>query len=370
MAERTTRPTLPATPLVGLLVATLIVLWLARNILAPFVIAAVLAYAFTPVIEMLTRRSGLPRLAVIVVSYLAVVMVLIGLLIFLGDKIVAELQTLQRQGPNAIAYALRQVIGSDSLRIGDSTISVVAIARQLQDALAGMVASPGGALHLAGQVADVALQAVLTLIVTFYFLVDGARFWDFALRFVPPTRRGRAIAVGDRIHLVLGRWLRGQLILIALVSVAVYLLLGPILHVPSALAIAVLTGILEVIPLVGPLVAGAIAAVVALSSGGPGLALAVVVIYVVLRQLEDQLVMPLLIGRAVHLHPVVTIFAVLTGLATWGILGGLLAVPVAAALNVILRDLYPHEPDPTVEAAGSGDAKAEPAVVQDLAERR
>ena len=129
----------------------------------------------------------------------------------------------------------------------------------------------------------------------------------------------------------------------------VYLLLGPILHVPYALAIAVLTGFLEVIPLIGPLLAATIAAVVALSSGGTGLAIAVIVTYVVLRQIEDQLVMPLLIGRAVHLHPVVTIFSVLVGLSAWGVLGGLLAVPVAAALNVALRELYPPD-DPAPEA--------------------
>ena len=66
-----------------------------------------------------------------------------------------------------------------------------------------------------------------------------------------------------------------------------------------------------------------------------------IVIYVVLRQVEDQLVMPVLIGRVVHLHPVMTIFAVLVGISAWGVLGGLLAVPAAAALNVTLQELYP-----------------------------
>jgi predicted PurR-regulated permease PerM len=325
------------------------VLWLARNILAPFIIAAVLAYAFTPVMAILTRRSGMPRLLVVVVTYLVAVGVLIGLFVWLGGRLVTELQTLQQQGANAIAYALHQLLGRDSLQIGDTQISVTSIARQLQEGLAGLLATPGDALHLAGQVLDVALQAILTLIVTFYLLVDGARFWHFALGFVPAARRSRVTAIGDRIHIVLGRWLRGQLILIALVAVVVYLLLGPILHVPYALAIAVLTGFLEVIPLIGPLLAATIAAVVALSSGGTGLAIAVIVTYVVLRQIEDQLVMPLLIGRAVHLHPVVTIFSVLVGLSAWGVLGGLLAVPVAAALNVALRELYPPD-DPAPEA--------------------
>ena len=115
------------------------------------------------------------------------------------------------------------------------------------------------------------------------------------------------------IHEVLGRWLRGQLLLVALVSIVVYVILGPILHLRYALAIGILTGVLEVIPLIGPVVAAAIAATDAFAQSGTQTAIVVIVIYVVLRQVEDQLVMPVVIGRAVHLHPVVTIFAVLVG---------------------------------------------------------
>ena len=171
--------------------------------------------------------------------------------------------------------------------------------------------------------------------------------------------------VGGRIHHVLGRWLRGTAFLIVLVAVVVYVILGPILHVPYALALGILTGILEIIPLVGPIIAAAIAAVVAFTAGGSGLAITVVVVYLVLRQVEDQVVSPIVIGRAVHLHPVVTIFAVLVGISAWGALGGLLAVPVAAAVNVTLRELYPETtkelegptpkpPDPSAPPAGGG----------------
>ena len=127
------------------------------------------------------------------------------------------------------------------------------------------------------------------------------------------------------------------------VAFVVYVVIGPILHLPYALAIAVLTGVLEIIPLVGPLIATAIAGTDAFAHGGAGLALAVVVFYFVVRQVEDQVVMPVVVGRAVHLHPVVTIFAVLVGLSTYGVLGGLLGVPVAAAVNVIFRELAEPE---------------------------
>ncbi|HEY0444736.1 MAG TPA: AI-2E family transporter, partial [Candidatus Limnocylindrales bacterium] len=89
----------------------------------------------------------------------------------------------------------------------------------------------------------------------------------------------------------------------------------------------------------------------AFASGGTGVAAIVIVFYFVLRQIEDQVVMPVVIGRAVHLHPVVTIFAVLVGLSAYGILGGLLGVPIAAALNVVFRELYPTRSTTATDAA-------------------
>jgi predicted PurR-regulated permease PerM len=157
---------------------------------------------------------------------------------------------------------------------------------------------------------------------------------------------------------VLGRWLRGQLLLMVLVTAVFYIILGPILHVPFALALAILSGVLEIIPLVGPIIAAALAATVTYSAHGTDTTLVVLVVYLVVRQVEDQVVMPLVIGRAVHLHPVVTIFAVLVGLGTWGVLGGLLGVPVAAAINVTLHELYLEETgeDSAKEQSGAGAA--------------
>jgi predicted PurR-regulated permease PerM len=204
---------------------------------------------------------------------------------------------------------------------------------------------------MAGVVGEFALQAILAAIVTFYFLVDGARFRDNVVEVLPADRRASTVALLARIHLVLGKWLRGQLLLIVLVAAVTYLVLGPILHLPYALAIAVVTGVLEIIPLVGPIAATVVAGTDAFARGGASLAAVVIVFYFVLRQVEDQVVMPVVIGRAVHLHPVVTILAVLVGLSTYGILGGLLGVPVAAALNVIYRELYRPDETPEVRPA-------------------
>jgi predicted PurR-regulated permease PerM len=328
---------------IALIVATLIVLWLARAVLGPFIVAAVVAYAFSPLVARAERQFGWPRIAIVAVGYV-IAFVVIGLLGWLlAGRVITEITALASSGPDAFAKTLRDLLGSDTISIGGQQITVAEIASQIQVRITSLFASPGDALHMAGVVGEFGLEAILAIIVTFYFLVDGTTFRDHVVNVLPRERRATTVDLLERIHLVLGKWLRGQALLIVFVSAITYVVLGPILHLPYALAIAVVTGILETIPLVGPLAATAIAGTDAFARGGPTLAVIVVAFYFVFRQIEDQVVMPLVIGRAVHLHPVVTIFAVLVGLHTYGVLGGLLGVPVAAALNVVYRELYPSD---------------------------
>jgi predicted PurR-regulated permease PerM len=336
-------------PWVVLALATLVVLWLARDVLGPFVVGAVIAYAFGPPVTVAQRRTGWPRIAVVGVGYIVSLAIVIILAALLADQAVREFGTLATGGPDALATTLRSLVGADSINLAGQTFSISEIAQAAEDQIAGLFASPGDALHLATQAGSFLLDSFLVVVVSFYLLLDGPRLLERMVLRVPDDRRDRLVAILDRIHVTLGRWLRGQLLLIALVALAVYLILGPILHVPHALAIGILTGILEILPLVGPIVATAIAAIFAFSSGGLTLAIIVVVIYFVLRQVEDQLVMPVVIGRIVHLHPVVTIFAVLVGLSAFGLLGGVLGVPVAAAAMVVFNEFFPpdQEPAPT-----------------------
>jgi len=346
---------------VWLLVLVAVLFWLARPVMGPFVVAGVIAYAFSPVVGAVRNRTGLPR-ALIALLGMAAAVILIGLALWaFGGAVSRELDLLIRGGPDAVALLLRQLVGSDSITIGTRTITVKELGNELQSALTGLLQSPGTALRYAEGVSKAALDSVLALIVTFYLLADGTRFRDVTLRFLAPADRARTLRIVEHIQVVLGRWLRGQLLLVVLVAVVVYVVLGPILGVRYSGAIAVLTGVLEIIPLVGPLIAAAIAGTIAFSSGGAGLAVAVIVFYTVLRQIEDQVVMPIVIGRAVHLHPVVTIFAVIVGLSTFGVLGGLLAVPTAAAVNVALHDFYGDELGPLEVGAQDRHDPADPA---------
>jgi predicted PurR-regulated permease PerM len=319
----------------------LVVAWVGHAVLGPFIVAAVVAYAFSPLVSTAERRLGWPRPLVVLIGYV-IALGAIGVAGYLiAGQAVRELELLAKGGPDALAATLHQIFGSDTIVLGTQTISVAAIAAQIQDSLTHLL-GPGDALNVARSVGESALKAVLVLIVAFYFLVDGPEFHDLAVRLFPTAYRARTVALLTEIHTVLGRWLRGQLFLIVLVAAVVYVILGPIMGLRYALAIGILTGILEIIPLVGPIIAAGIAATDAVMQGGLSTAGVVIFVYIVLRQVEDQLVMPVVIGRAVHLHPIVTIFAVLIGLEVYGVLGGLLGVPAAAAINVVFHALYPH----------------------------
>ena len=328
--------------LLVLALSVVVVLWLARGIIGPFVVAGVLAYAFSPVVSGVERRTHLPRIVVVGLGYILFFGLVSVLAYVAAERAGKELTELSSGGHDVISSALHKLLGN-SVVIAGNTYNVEDLARQIRGAFLGLVNSPTSAVQMAERAVEIGLQAILCLIITFYLLLDGHRFGQFALRFLDRGQRAGTLRLAQRIHVVLGRWLRGQLLLIVLVAVVIYVILGPVLHVPFALALAILSGVLEIIPLVGPIIAAALAATVTYSAHGTDTTIVVLVVYFVVRQVEDQVVMPLVIGRAVHLHPVVTIFAVLVGLGTWGILGGLLGVPVAAAINVTLHELYPEE---------------------------
>jgi predicted PurR-regulated permease PerM len=328
--------------LLVLALSVVVVLWLARGIIGPFVVAGVLAYAFSPVVSGVERRTRLPRIVVVGLGYVIFLGLAAVLAYVAAERAGKELTDLSSGGHDVISSALHKLLGN-SVVIAGNTYNVEDLARQIRSAFLGLVNSPTSAVQMAERAVEIGLQAILCLIITFYLLLDGHRFGQFAMRFLDRDQKVGTLRIAHRIHVVLGRWLRGQLLLIVLVAVVMYVILGPILHVPFALALAILSGVLEIIPLVGPLIAATLAATVAYSAHGTDTTIVVLIVYFAVRQVEDQVVMPLVIGRAVHLHPVVTIFAVLVGLGTWGVLGGLLGVPVAAAINVTLQELYPEE---------------------------
>jgi len=328
------------------IVALAVFLYSVRQVLPPFIIGAVLAYIFSPVVSALQRRLRLSRLPAVALFYAIVFVPLIILGVFFGRTLLDETGELIARAPGILANLLRQIFGAGPVIVFGRTLLPYEVATLAIDSLWAYLGTPQEAVYLATLAFEVIVDVFLSLVVLFYLLLDREQFVAFAVRLLPAERRPRALFIGGQVNRVLGRYVRGVFFLVVFMTAATWLGLA-LLGIRYAFPVAVATGILEIIPFVGPVVAGAIAVVVALTHHDVGRAVAVGVFYLVLRQLEDQVVAPQVLGRAVALHPVTVIFAVLAGGAVAGLLGVLLAIPVAAAIKVIGENL--STPPPAAE---------------------
>jgi predicted PurR-regulated permease PerM len=214
----------------------------------------------------------------------------------------------------------------------------------IRDAQATIVGLPHLILHnslsVASHTVATVLQLLTFLISTFYLLRDAPRLGGWLSGRLPARSRTETLALARDVDAVLGEYLRAEVILIALMS-TVSLIALMVLGVHFALVLAPVVGFLEIFPIIGPLVAITIVTLVALvGPAGFGLshvsyAVIVALVFFVLRQVEDYLVIPNVVGHALKLHPVVILFALVSGLTLGGILGMFLAVPVTGMLKVL-----------------------------------
>lgn len=321
------------------------VLWVARGVLPPFIIAGILAYVLSPLVDQLAARTGVRRPLVALGVFVVVLLVVFGLVWIAGARLGGEIRDISRESPSIVEAIVNDVTGGQTVELFGQSLSSADLGRRLDVATRQEVGTPTQALQAVRVGFELLLAVLLVFISLAYMLIDGRQLFQYLLRFVPSEHRGRVESVSAEVHRVLGRYLRGQLMLVVLMSAVTFAILEWGFHLPYALGIGVLTGLLEIIPLIGPIAAATIACTVGFSRGGASEAAALAMTYLVLRQLEDQLIMPIVVGRAVHVHPLVTIFSVLVGEKIGGVLGMILAVPVAASVKVVLDYAY-REPSP------------------------
>ena len=316
-------------------------LYLIRSILAPFVVAAILAYILVPAVDALAEKLRVRRFIIVLALYGFLILILSVLFLWAEPSLMFELRSLRRDSFAVVHGAIVQLVGSEQFEILGNTYDADLLARSIVEQVREVFNSPTSAIQFAQALFQGLAEVALTLIALFYLLLDWEALVALVFRFVPASERPRVGELAKSIHIILGRYLRGQLILVAAMGLVTWIILDLVFHVPFSFAIAAATGFLEVMPLLGPVVAAGIAAVAALSTGGTTLALQVIVFYTVLRQVEDQLVAPNVLGRAVNVHPLAAIFSVLVGGLLAGPLGLLLGVPAAAAIQVVLDALKP-----------------------------
>jgi predicted PurR-regulated permease PerM len=184
-------------------------------------------------------------------------------------------------------------------------------------------------------------NSLIVIVLTVYFLFDMPRIRTTLYRLIPNTRRPRAILIGDQVFAKVGAYVLGN-VLISIITGTATLIWLTVFHVPYPLLLGIFVGLLDLVPVVGSTIAGVVVAAVALTVSLP-VCLATIVFFVVFRLVEDYLLVPRIIGRAVNVPALITVVAVLIGGALLGIVGALVAIPVAAAIQLITEEvLYPR----------------------------
>jgi predicted PurR-regulated permease PerM len=336
-------------------IAALYMVYRAGDIVRPFIWAGVLAFVLLPVVGLLERRLSLPRTAAAGIVFVGLIATIIGGGRLLVPLALDQVRDLQRTLPSLVANAQNTLVQTaDQIGLQDFNV-IIANFAGVSD-LTQMIAR--SAVPFIVGLGHFLLELLVFLIATFFLLRDAPRLVRWFRRILPASQRNELIPLLAQVNTVLGRYVRGQMFLIGVMSTVTFIGLS-ILQVPFVLLLAIMTGVLEVIPIVGPITAGAIACLVALGHPAPwGLSqiwyvAIVAVMYTVFRHAEDYFVIPLVIGRIVRLHPAIVIFSLLTGGALYGLLGVLVAVPVAATLRLVLiyvgAKLRDEDPFPQLE---------------------
>jgi predicted PurR-regulated permease PerM len=189
------------------------------------------------------------------------------------------------------------------------------------------------------------LNGLLTLILALYLTSDAERISSYLIGMLPVERQAQGRRVAERIGQRLGGWVRGQLLLSLIIGLLTLTGLS-VIGVRYALLLAIIAAIGEAVPMIGPIVS-AVPALLIAALQSPGQLAATLVLYVVIQQLENNLIVPRVMSRAVELHPLAVMVALLSGGELMGITGAILSVPVTAALSVVLDELRRarHTPD-------------------------
>jgi predicted PurR-regulated permease PerM len=196
----------------------------------------------------------------------------------------------------------------------------------------------GGVLHTTGAFFETIATIVLMAVIAFYLSVQEKGIENFLRLFTPKSHEEYTIDLWKRSQGKIAKWMQGQLVLGLIIGLLSYIGLS-IIGVPYALLLAILAGLFELIPVIGPLLSMVPAALLALSSGGLALALSVVVLYLIIQQLENNVIVPMVMSKMVGLNSLLVILSLLVGAKLAGIWGMLLAVPVLSALMEYVSDV-------------------------------
>jgi predicted PurR-regulated permease PerM len=320
-------------------------LYFIKLILLPFVLAGIVAYILTPGLDWAAKRSGLPRLLLAVALFLLLFAVLGLTFVFAGQRLLVEVRGIAGDLQGIIENFTRQALGDKPVTLFGSTLDAHEIAQGALNRLRDWAAQTDQIGFLTKFGLAFVMGVFLTIVLLFYFLVSGQQVARGIFWIVPPHRRPLVARIWTRLDPVLLRYFIGVLAVMAYATIAAYVGLGVILGINHAVFLALLTGVLEIVPVIGPTAAAILAGLVSLRTATGIVNILEYAAYATLLRLSiDQIVGPIVLGRAAHVHPVLIIFCFLAGGIVLGIPGVILAVPVALAVKSTLATVYGDTP--------------------------
>ncbi len=325
----------------SILVVVFLLLYLVRPVLLPFVLSGAIAYAADPAVEWLSARAGWRRWISASIVFVVLVGILAGFVLLVVPTLTSEFLPVARNLQGVLKKALVASFGDGEIRFLGSGTTADDLAARATSSLREWLVAGGNFLSLAtmGSVAIFGVFLFLALLI--YFLIGGPGIGRGLLWIVPPAQRPLVAHMWSRVDPVLRRYFIGLAAVVAYASAAAYVGLGLVLQLPGAVVLSILTGLLELVPMVGPAASAVLAGIVAIQSASGFGAIAGYAAYAAaLRISIDQFVGPLVLGRSAYLHPVLIIFCFLAGGYLFSVVGLILAVPVALTIRIVLHELY------------------------------
>jgi putative heme transporter len=304
-------------------------------VIIPLAVALLLSALLAPAVGWLLR-ARLPRslaTAVVLVAGLAAVIGTFTLVVNEFIKGVPELTAKSTQGLQQI----QQWLKTGPLHLSDNDLDrYIEETQRWVDNNTERFTS--GALSTAATLAEVLTGTVLVLFATFFFLRDGSIIWRFLVRLLPVAARWKVDDAGRAAWATLGAYVRATVLVAFIDAVGIGIFLV-ILDIPFAFPLAALVFLGAFIPIVGATLSGGVAVLVALVDSGPVTALIILGVVIGVQQVEGHILQPLIMGRAVAIHPLAVIIGLAAGVVLAGITGALVAVPIIAVLNTAVRRL-------------------------------
>ncbi len=317
-------------------------LWVLRDLVLVIITAVIIASSIEPAVKLLGKYR-IHRIPAVLGVYILLAGVLVGLFYAFVPPVVSELIDFSQRFP-IVAQEFNLNFfkeNASAIEKGEIFITQIVEGAPVQDlfsTLSKLSSSSKGFAGAVGSVFGGLFSFILIVILSFYFAMQERGIENFLKIVTPSGKEDYVINLWERSKVKIGKWMQGQLLLGVLIFVLVYLGLT-IFGVPYALLLALIAGVLEIIPVFGPIIAAIPAVALAFSTGGTTLAIMVAGFYLLVQQFESNLIYPLVVRKIVGVPPIIVILALIIGFQLAGFLGVLISIPVVAAIMELVDDI-------------------------------